>query len=230
MTRGEEDYIKAIFHLIEQDSYKSQSLPYVSNNRLAQQLNHTPQTVNEMVKRLEQKDLLTYTPYKGSKLTQAGKDLAGRLTRIHRLWEAFLVQKLDYTWEEVHEEAEILEHATSPILEERLYEFLGKPEYCPHGNLITSSLGQTNQRNVLSILEGRPGSYYALRKVSDDKELLVYLNNKNIKLGDVLLVKEKDEISNLIKLENNGQDVIIGNNIAKEIFVEELKNNVNSKK
>lgn len=223
MTRGEEDYIKAIFYLLEKDSYQSQSVPFISNNRLAQHLNHTPQTVNEMVKRLEQKNLLIYTPYKGSKLTQSGQTMAARLTRIHRLWEALLVQKLGYTWEEVHEEAEQLEHATSPLLEERLYQFLGKPAYCPHGNLITNGSGQTNQRNVLSILDAKLDTYYILSKVSDRKELLEYLNNKKIKLGDSLLIKEKDGFSNLIKLENNGQEVIIGNNIAQEMFVEESK-------
>ena len=106
MNKGEEDYIKAIFQLIERDIYDSNSIDYITNNHLSEYLGHTSQTVNEMVKRLDQKGLLIYKPYKGSKLTKKGEDLALRLIRVHRLWEVFLLEQMGYSWEEVHKDAD----------------------------------------------------------------------------------------------------------------------------
>lgn len=131
LNRGEQDYIKVIFVLSGNNEDE-----YLSNKELVKKLGHTPQTVNETIKKLVNKDLVEYVPYKGSKLTEKGREVGTRLIRIHRLWEYFLYDKLGYTWEQVHEEAEKLEHATSFLLEERLYKFLGEPEQCPHGSYI----------------------------------------------------------------------------------------------
>jgi DtxR family Mn-dependent transcriptional regulator len=131
LTRGEQDYIKVIYMLQETNNEE-----YLKNTVLVKKLGHTPQTVNETIKKLVNKNLLEYIPYKGSKLTEEGVEISIRLIRIHRLWELFLYEKLGFTWEQVHEEAEKLEHVTSKLLEERLYEFLGKPSKCPHGSSI----------------------------------------------------------------------------------------------
>ncbi|MCT4543001.1 MAG: metal-dependent transcriptional regulator [Vallitalea sp.] len=131
LTRGEQDYIKVIYMLQETNNEE-----YLKNTVLVKKLGHTPQTVNETIKKLVNKNLLEYIPYKGSKLTEEGIEISIRLIRIHRLWELFLYEKLGFTWEQVHEEAEKLEHVTSKLLEERLYEFLGKPSKCPHGSSI----------------------------------------------------------------------------------------------
>ncbi|MDO4800325.1 MAG: metal-dependent transcriptional regulator [Bacillota bacterium] len=132
MNRSEEDYIKALYSLEE-------TIPEgkaVSNSRLTERLGHTAQTVNEMIRRLERKGLVIYRPYRGSRLTDLGRAEAVRMTRVHRLWELFLVQHLRYSWDDVHEEAERLEHATSEHLAQALYRFLGEPSTCPHGQEI----------------------------------------------------------------------------------------------
>ncbi|GKX29882.1 hypothetical protein SH1V18_23620 [Vallitalea longa] len=131
LNRGEQDYIKVIFMLEDKNEDE-----YLNNNELVKTLGHTPQTVNETIKKLVNKKLVEYVPYKGTKLTDEGRDIGTRLIRIHRLWEYFLFEKLGYTWEQVHAEAEKLEHATSFLLEERLYKFLGEPKQCPHGSYI----------------------------------------------------------------------------------------------
>ncbi|WP_113671508.1 metal-dependent transcriptional regulator [Vallitalea guaymasensis] len=131
LNRAEQDYIKVIIVLEDKNTEE-----YLSNKELVKKFGHTPQTVNETIKKLVNKDLVEYVPYKGCKLTKEGREIGTRLLRIHRIWEYFLYEKLGYTWEQVHEEAEKLEHVTSFLLEERLYEFLGRPEQCPHGSYI----------------------------------------------------------------------------------------------
>lgn len=222
MNRGEEDYIKVIFQLYEEKLYETKEEIYISNNSLAEYLGHTPQTVNETIKKLANKDLLIYKPYKGCTLTEKGKQVAIRLVRIHRLWELFLMEKLGYSWEEVHEEAEQLEHVTSTNLEERLYYFLEEPEYCPHGNYIPDLKGTSKQRKLISLLEGTIGTIYKFKKVSDDQDLLIYLNDKGIGLGDTFIIKEKDYFSKVLKLRKE-EEIILGFNIARKLFVEESK-------
>jgi DtxR family Mn-dependent transcriptional regulator len=131
LTRAEQDYIKVIVALEDANDHE-----YLSNKKLVTKFAHTPQTVNETIKKLVNKGLVEYIPYKGSKLTNKGREIGIRLIRIHRLWEYFLHEKLGYTWEQVHEEAEKLEHVTSSLLEERLYKFLDEPKQCPHGRYI----------------------------------------------------------------------------------------------
>ena len=222
MNRGEQDYIKAIFQLHEKSISQNKEEEYVSNNDLAEYLGHTLQTVNEIIKKLAQKDLLIYKPYKGCKLTGKGKEEALRLVRVHRLWELFLMEKLHFTWEEVHQEAEQLEHSTSINLEEKLYYFLSEPEYCPHGNPIPDLEGNMKSRKLMPLSEGAPGKIYTLKKVIDSQELLIYLNNQGISLEDSLTIKEKDQFSEVLKIIKGDEEIILGYKVAKFLFVEQV--------
>ena len=216
MNRGEEDYIKAIYEL----DLQGQGNQEITNLQLAQYFSHSAQTVNEMIKELSKKKLLNYTPYKGSRLTQDGYAVAMRMIRVHRIWETFLVEKLGYTWEEVHEEAEALEHMTSNKLEEKLFSFLGEPLSCPHGNIIPPISGQVEMDNALSLINVQLGEAYILKRVVDHPELLAYLNRLEISIGHCLKVIHKDDLSELVEIELNGRLMVLGFKIAKQLFVE----------
>lgn len=220
MNRGEEDYIKAIYQVRENEVDKGQS--YVSNHSLVEYLGHTPQTVNETIKKLAHKKLLIYKPYHGCQLTETGEQIAIRLIRVHRLWELFLTEKLGYQWDEVHDDAEQMEHTTSEVLEQRLYYFLGEPTYCPHGNVIPDLNGKTETVELISLAQAMPDKPYQLKRVADNQELLKYLNQKGIGRGDILVVKERDSFSQILRLEKAGQDIFVGFMVAKDIFVGEI--------
>jgi DtxR family Mn-dependent transcriptional regulator len=221
MNRGEQDYIKAIFQLHENSINRNKEEEHVSNNDLAEYLGHTLQTVNETIKKLAQKDLLIYKPYKGCKLTEKGSAEALRLVRVHRLWELFLMEKLHFNWEEVHQEAEHLEHATSISLEEKLYYFLGEPEYCPHGNPIPDLEGNMKNRKLMPLSEGAIGITYILKKVIDSPDLLIYLNSQGITLDDNLIIREKDDYSEILKIMKDDEEIILGYKVAKFLFIEQ---------
>ena len=126
LTVAEENYIKAIFHL-------QQAEGNVSTNQLAASLHTKPASVTDMLKKLTNKNLLNYKPYQGVRLSKEGKKQALMIVRRHRLWEFFLVDKLQFGWDEVHEVAEELEHVSSKKLVEKLDSFLGHPKFDPHG-------------------------------------------------------------------------------------------------
>jgi Mn-dependent transcriptional regulator len=142
----EENYIKAIFHLSEKSEQS------VATNDIAAQVNATAASVSDMLKKLKQKKLITYEKYYGVKLTVEGQKQALAIVRKHRLWEVFLVDKLGYSWDEIHDLAEQLEHIRSEELIERLDKFLGNPKFDPHGDPIPDSSGkiQTVKHVLLS--------------------------------------------------------------------------------
>jgi DtxR family Mn-dependent transcriptional regulator len=140
-SASEENYLKAIYKHSENGSA-------ASTNSLAQELGTTPASVTDMLKRLSDKDLVQYTPYRGVVLTPAGQGVALQTLRKHRLWEVFLVEYLHFSWDEVHETAEQLEHIHSPKLIEKLDEFLGFPRFDPHGDPIPDSMGRIVPRNT----------------------------------------------------------------------------------
>ena len=135
LSLTEENYLKAIYHLSQQD------VESVNTNSLAESMNTTPASVNDMMKKLSSKNLIGYKKYKGATLLPDGKKVALQVIRKHRLWEVFLVEKLNFKWDEVHEIAEQLEHIKSPILVERLDDFLGNPIVDPHGDPIPDKDG-----------------------------------------------------------------------------------------
>jgi len=140
----EENYIKAIFKLEELNQSKA-----VSTNDIAIKLSMQPASVTDMIKRLAEKKIVSYKKYHGVLLTVKGKKIALTIIRKHRLWEVFLVKKLNFKWDEVHEIAEQLEHINSNELVEKLDDFLGNPKFDPHGDAIPDKEG--NMRVVNSI-------------------------------------------------------------------------------
>lgn len=214
MNRGEEDYIKAIYELAE----GLEEGVTVSNSALMTYLNHTAQTVNEMIKKLVKLGMVDYLPYKGSLLTASGLSEAQRMIRVHRLWETFLVNALGYGWEEVHEEAEILEHVTSSLLEERLFSFLGEPKVCPHGNFIPTAV-RSEEYQMKRLTEAIVGQVYQLARVKDQKDLLTYLSTQGLKVGSEFKMLGLDTIGELITIELNSKPVIISFKIARQIFI-----------
>lgn len=213
MNRAEEDYIKTIYELtIEKD----QTL--IKTNDLVERFGFRDQTVNEMVKRLENKKLLVFYPYKGLGLTEEGKKVAIRMIRAHRIWEVFLTEKLGFSWESVHEDAEKLEHATSPEVLERLYAFLGKPGYCQHGNPIPDSTGKMLEAANTSLSSLEENDRFVLTRVLDSKDLLVYLNEQNIVLGDVMTVIKKDSFNGLLTVRIEDRDMIMSLKTAGMLF------------
>ena len=195
----EENYLKAIFKLSEHDDV-------VSTNAIAEELNTKPPSVSDMVKKLEQKELVSYQKYKGVQLSNLGKSIAIRVIRKHRLWEVFLVEKLAFNWDEVHELAEQLEHIISPKLVDRLDKFLDYPKFDPHGDPIPSKEGvfPTQKTRKLSILKN--GEQATVVGVTQDQSsFLQYLTHIGLQLGDQVTLMNHFEFDQSMDIQINAE-------------------------
>jgi DtxR family Mn-dependent transcriptional regulator len=213
LNRAEEDYIKTIYELTSE-----KNIHIIKTNDLVERLGFTDQTVNEMIKKLNKKNLVSFIPYKGVSLTKKGLNEAIRMVRTHRIWEVFLTEKLGFSWEDVHEDAELLEHATSKKVLDKLYHFLGEPKYCQHGNPIPDEKGIIHKRAHKSLNEMNEKDRFKITRVHDLKELLVFLNQQEIKLDDEYEIVEKDDFNQIIKIRKSNKINIISYQIAKMIF------------
>src|SRR5207302_4708640 len=160
-TRSQEDYLKALYLL------GGGERP-VPTRELAQRLGISSPSVSEMVTRLSAQGLVEHDRYRGQQLTREGRRIALELVRHHRLLEMFLVQVLGYSWDEVHDEAERLEHVISERMEQRIFELLGRPELDPHGHAIPSLNGKVRSLSERTLSESRRGESVVLQGVSDD--------------------------------------------------------------
>jgi DtxR family Mn-dependent transcriptional regulator len=174
-----------------------------------------------MLKKLKTQKLLLYEKYQGFKLSPEGRKIAIQIIRKHRLWEFFLVEKLAFGWEEVHDMAEELEHISSKKLVDRLDEFLGFPKQDPHGDPIPDVHGKFSIRKQLSLLETRINIPAVVSNISDQsQEMLELLRHKGLALGTKLEVKKKFSFDNSIELKIKSQGTItISENVAKNVFV-----------
>lgn len=213
LNRAEEDYIKTIYELTIQDEKD-----LVRTNEVSDYFGYTDQSVNEMIKRLSQKKLLNFIPYKGVSLTQKGKKEAIRMIRAHRIWEVFLTDKLGFSWESVHEDAERLEHATSDKVLNKLYEFIGKPDYCQHGNPIPDEKGYIKKSATHSLDQCQVNQVFKISRVLDYKELLIYLNQEDIKLNDLIEVLEIDQFNGIMKVRHKKRVVTLSIKTAEMLF------------
>lgn len=217
LTQTEENYLKAIYS-IGLNTGKS-----VSTNNIAQQLETKASSVTDMIQKLSEKKLVAYKKYKGSNLTSKGKNIAVEIIRKHRLWEVFLVNKLDYKWDEVHDLAEQLEHIKSNSLIDKLETFLNFPTHDPHGDPIPDKDGNIvhHKNNMLSSIS--IGETCTVIGVKDSStSFLNYLDNVNIKLGSTLKVTSKEEFDNSIIIEINKTLISISNQISKNLFIKQL--------
>ncbi|SFH75867.1 metal-dependent transcriptional regulator [Pisciglobus halotolerans] len=216
MTPSKEDYLKTIVEL-------GGETRVINNKELVQALNVSAASVTDMNAKLLKENLITHVPYRGVQVTQKGLRTANQLIRKHRLWEVFLSEKLGYDWNEVHEDADRLEHASSDLLIKRLNEFLGEPTHDPHGGLIPNEDGTTAQTNFLPLVELFPNDSFLLKEVEDQKEFLSYLSSKGIHLGAFYQVKEMDPYEGPITLENEkGEHITLGYQAARNIYVDKV--------
>jgi DtxR family transcriptional regulator, Mn-dependent transcriptional regulator len=197
-----ENYVKAIYHLGQQPD-----VPAVATGQIAAALNVLPGTVTSMLKTLDESHLATYTPYEGVRLTPAGRALALRVLRRHRLIEQFLVQTLELTWDEVHDEAEHMEHAVSDWLVDRIDAYLGHPTTDPHGDPIPTADGTVAAGADQSLAEWSTGRRFRLARVMDQSpEFLRFLSQVGLEIGcEGVLVSsepERDSVTILVAGEN----------------------------
>lgn len=214
MTSNKEDYLKTIY---DEGGYDT----YVSNKVIAEKLGVAPPSVSEMLSKLQHDGLIEYRAYHGSKLTEKGLASCIGVVRSHELWEVFLIEHLGFTWWEAHEEAHRLEHVASKKLVDKLDEFLGHPQTCPHGSLIPDEDNPVPNRvsHLSKMSDMDIGEEAVIAKMTEDRKLLDYLERSGIKLGKVIKIVSKDEYEGPIAFEQEGVPITISHKAATQIFV-----------
>lgn len=187
LTQVEENYIKEIFHLSGQEQDK------VSTNALANRLNTKASSITDMLQKLKAKKLVAYQKYKGCHLTKSGEKIALKIIRKHRLWETFLVNKLSFGWEEVHDVAEQLEHIRSVKLIDKMDEFLNYPKFDPHGDPIPDKDGNIDyQESKINLSDATVDTKLEVVSVNEDSlPLLQYLDQIELKIGSEIEIHER---------------------------------------
>lgn len=216
MSRSQsvEDYLKAIFKL------ESEAEGGVSNSRLASELGVSNASVTNMVKRLSEMGMVNYESYYGSSLTPSGKKIALEIIRHHRLLELYLKEMMGYSWDEVHAEAEKLEHHISEQFGDKIAEMLNDPRFDPHGDPIPSKEGEMPVLKTFPLSEFKENTPCIIRRVKDQNPaLLRYLEKMGLIPGVRLTVLEREPFEGPITLEIAGNEVTVGHNIAESIFV-----------
>jgi len=214
MTFSEENYLKTIYHLTNQTNSE------VSTNSIAEMMETKASSVTDMLKKLSEKDLVNYKKYQGVSLTEKGKLSAKMIVRKHRLWEVFLVEKLDFSWDEVHDIAEQLEHIKSEKLINKLDDFLGNPTEDPHGDPIPDAQGRiekTDKQLLSDMLVNQSGICVGVKDSS--AEFLKYLDKHEIALGSKIEIISKESFDLSTKMRINAIELTISNKIASNLFV-----------
>lgn len=212
-TLSEENYLKVIYNL------DKLGLKKITPTAISEALSNNPASVVDMIKKLVDKKFLQYEKSKGVKLTERGKNIAIQIVRKHRLWEAFLVEKLGYGWDEVHEIAEQLEHVQQPELADRLDKFLGFPLYDPHGDPIPKANGETAftyKTFLTDVPEGKSCRVVGVKDTSTS--FLQYLKKLDIGIGTKITLIEKITF-------DNSMVIMIGKNVkttVSKVFAENL--------
>ncbi len=217
LSTSEENYIKSIYYL-------QQGFDSVTTNALADHIKNKPASVTDMLKKLQLKNLLNYHPYKGFRLSKEGNKAALNVIRRHRLWEYFLVNQLHFSWEEVHEVAEQLEHVTSNKLIDKLDWFLGFPKFDPHGDPIPDNSGKISQRQQMPLLSLPLNTVAIITSVQNQSsDLLAFLSNQKINIGTRLEVKQKQSFDNSLEVKiKNRQSFNVSEQVATAIQVNPL--------
>ncbi|SRR5690606_6546277 len=211
-----QDYLKAIYKL-------SRDQTTASTSNIAARLRVAAGSVTGMLKRLAEQGYVEHVPYYGARLTAAGEREAVRMIRRHRVLEAFLVERLGYTWDEVHEEAERLEHAASDELIDRMARALGEPSHDPHGSAIPGVAGEFEEPSYPALAELAVGLPAVLRRVRhDDPEALRYLAGLGLVPGAELRVVQRAPFGGPLRLEVGGQMRILGRELALALEVEPM--------
>ncbi len=213
INKTTEDYLKQIFWL-------SRKLNKITTSSIARSLIISSASVTDMVKRLSRNGYLTYAPYYGVRLTKRGERLALRVIRRHRLLELYLVQALQFSWDNVHEEAERLEHVISDELEERIDRYLGHPKYDPHGDPIPTQEGILEELHERKLSELREGDSAIVLRVADSKKLLQYMKKMDLTLNSRLHVQTKESFDKSMTIKVNGKkEQFLSHETASSVFV-----------
>jgi DtxR family Mn-dependent transcriptional regulator len=214
MTFSEENYLKTIFHLTNLSDLE------VSTNAIAEMMETKASSVTDMLKKLAEKDLVNYKKYQGVSLTEKGKMTAKMIVRKHRLWEVFLVDKLNFSWDEVHDIAEQLEHIKSEQLIDKLDDFLGSPTEDPHGDPIPDAQGRmakTDKQLLSELTVNQKGICVGVKDSS--AEFLKYLDKQGIALGSKIEIISKETFDLSTKIKVDSKELTISNKIASNLFV-----------
>jgi len=213
LSQNIEEYLEAIYKLSGEG--QPAAIP-----ALAERLGVTAVAANEMIRKLEKEGLVTYQPYKGVSLTLHGEAQALSVVRRHRLWERFLVDVLEMPWEEAHQEACALEHASSPDLIDRLAQFLGGPETCPHGHAVPSVNGEVTEeagRALAELAAGQTG--IVLRVPEEEPGLLTYLHQLGLRPNARVAVDEVAPFQGPLTARVDGERRVLGRKLASQITV-----------
>lgn len=216
LSLTEENYLKAIYHL-SQAGAKA-----VLTNELAAEMKTKAASATDMIKKLSAKDYISYEKYYGVNVTSKGKNQALLIIRKHRLWETFLVQKLGFTWDEVHEVAEQLEHIQSHRLIEKLDAFLGFPKVDPHGDPIPDQKGKLKIAPQISLDQLKIGRPSVIMTVKDsNSDLLKFLDKINAKPGVKIKVLDREAYDNSLEVLIGNQRVFVSKEVSRNILVSE---------
>lgn len=211
----EENYIKSIYKL------SAGGTQAVSTNAIAELMQTKPASVSDMLRKLSAKNMIDYVKYRGVTLTPAGQSKALEIIRKHRLWEVFLVEKLRFNWDEVHEVAEQMEHIQSDLLIRRLDEYLGFPRFDPHGDPIPTENGELKEKNQVLASALQVNESAVVIGVKDTQPLfLQYLDKAGIFLGARIQVKDKAAFDKSLEINIEGRkDIRISYEVSNNIFV-----------
>lgn len=216
LTRSVEDYLKSIYHL-------SANGGFAATSDIAQMLDVAPPSVSGMVKRLSEAGLIEHVPYRGVQLTAQGRRAALRMVRRHRILESYLVQHLGYDWDDVHEEAERLEHAVSDELIDRMASRLGDPQYDPHGAPIPTAAGDIEEAEFVTLADAQPGKTYEIRQVEDrDPAKLRFLAELGLVPGTRVVVAARQPFNGPTSVRVADQLRIVGRDLALSLWCREV--------
>lgn len=215
LSATEENYLKAIYKISEREGKAA------NTNAISTEMNTTAASVTDMLQRLSAKDLIHYEKYRGVALTESGAKQATHLIRKHRLWEVFLVEKLGFAWDQVHDMAEQLEHIQSAELVERLDNFLGTPKFDPHGDPIPDANGQFTIREQLELSALQADEEGVVVGVQDHTPaFLQYLDKMGLVLGAKVKVLETFEYDDSKKVLLDGQqELVLSQKVCKNLFI-----------
>ena len=217
LTIAEENHLKSIYHLLARGDE-------AGTNAIARAIQTKPASVTDMLKKLAEKKLISYEKYQGVSLTRKGHSMALSIIRKHRLWEYFLVEKLHFKWDEVHEIAEQLEHIRSEVLIDRLDDFLGNPTHDPHGDPIPDKEGKVCACSEPCLLDIPLNTQVKITAVKNDTaSFLKHLEKLGLTLGKIFRITERHEYDGSVEVQANDRRVLVSKEVACNLMVTEQK-------
>lgn len=194
----------------------------VNNKQIVSSLDVSAASVSEMISKLVKEELVEHSPYQGVQLTASGLQKASSLIRKHRLWEVFLVEHLDYSWNEVHDDAEVLEHVTSEHLADHLENYLNHPEHCPHGGSIPKKEEVVHEERRQTLESYPVGTKVRIARVLDEKELLDYLVTIDLNINEEYEIVDIAAYEGPITIQNDRKKIPVSFKAASTIFVDKI--------